>query len=177
MLGTWNLALGWQNATITNNAVQYSVVIGSGAYSNQSGAVVIGWSGSRVGIRTPDPLYDFHVSGTGGFDNIVISGSISYSSDERLKENIKPINNALDKILLIQGVSYNWKWNGQMSYWVIAQDVEKVFPEMVGKRADGYKTVEYNELVWPLIESIRELKSQNDELKKRIEALESQSQR
>lgn len=88
-------------------------------------------------------------------------------SDERLK-NIGPrISNALDKLLQINGVNYTWK---DVSYGrgpqigVGAQTVEKVFPELVQTGIDGYKSVDYQRLTAPIIEALRELKADNDNL-------------
>lgn len=84
------------------------------------------------------------------------------SSDARLKENIVPLENALSKILKIGGVSYDWKdkqkFGEQRQIGLIAQDLEKVYPEVVQTNPmNGYKSVAYGHLVAPLIESIKEL--------------------
>lgn len=102
-----------------------------------------------------------------------------YSSDERLKTNIEKIDGALEKISQIDGVIYDWnetylKDNGGVDGYfvrdrnpgVIAQQVEKVFPNVVADRADGYKAVRYELLVPLLIEAIKELKQEIAELKK-----------
>jgi hypothetical protein len=102
-----------------------------------------------------------------------------YSSDERLKTNITKIDGALEKISQIDGVIYDWnetylKDHGNVDGYfvrernsgVIAQQVEKVFPNVVADRADGYKAVRYELLVPLLIEAIKELKEQIAELKK-----------
>jgi hypothetical protein len=102
-----------------------------------------------------------------------------YSSDERLKTNIEKIDGALEKISQIDGVIYDWnetylKDHGNVDGYfvrernsgVIAQQVEKVFPNVVADRADGYKAVRYELLVPLLIEAIKELKEQIAELKK-----------
>ncbi len=99
------------------------------------------------------------------------------TSDERLKENIKPLDNALDKVLKISGVSFDWKpltekeketihGNQGQDVGVIAQEVEEVLPEVVTTRDSGYKAVKYEKIVPLLIESIKELKQEIEELKK-----------
>ncbi len=96
-------------------------------------------------------------------------------SDVRYKKDLKPIENALDRVIQLRGVSFNWKdesmGKGQQ-LGVIGQEVEKVFPEVVSTDSDGYKSVAYSQLVAPLIEAIKELKAENETLKVRIETLE-----
>ena len=99
------------------------------------------------------------------------------SSDKRLKENIKPLNNALDKVCKINGVEFDWKpltkeekktihGNQGHDVGVIAQEIEEVLPEVVQTRDTGYKAVKYEKIVPLLIESIKELKAEIEELKK-----------
>ena len=108
---------------------------------------------------------DLHVDGD------VIAFSSSTSSDERLKDNIKTIESASDKIKELKGVEFTWKKNGKNGGGVIAQDVEKVLPGAVKEveSLDGeqtYKTVDYNAVIGLLIET-------NKELLERIEKLEN----
>lgn len=90
-------------------------------------------------------------------------------SDERRKDNIKIIDNALDKVAALKGVTFNWKHNGQSSAGLIAQDVEKVLPDVVMEkeiRDEGtYKTVDYDGVIGLLVESIKELKAEIEVLK------------
>jgi len=101
-----------------------------------------------------------------------------YSSDARLKENVVPIANALDLVHKIRGVRYDWteaaieRKGGEDGYFtrkqdigVIAQEVEAVFPEIVGTDADGFKGVKYERLVAVLLEAVKELKAEVDALK------------
>jgi len=100
------------------------------------------------------------------------------SSDKRWKENIQPIENALDKVSQISGVEFDWKkltkeekkiqhGNEGHDIGVIAQEIEKVLPEIVTTRENGYKGVRYEKIVPLLIESIKELKVEIEELKNR----------
>jgi|MDTC01.3.fsa_nt_gb hypothetical protein len=110
---------------------------------------------------------DFHANG----DVIAFSTTVS---DERLKENIKLVDGALDKVKQLKGVTFNYTQDGKVSAGVIAQDVEKVLPEAVAEKKiplktdDGllYKTVRYDALHSLLIEAIKELSAEVDELKK-----------
>jgi len=92
-----------------------------------------------------------------------------YSSDKRLKDNIKPIEGALDKVCKLGG--YEFDWNAKQDVYeghdigVIAQEVEAVFPELVTDRDNGFKAVKYEKLVPALIEAIKELKNEIELLK------------
>ena len=91
------------------------------------------------------------------------------SSDATLKENITLLEDPLAKVMQIRGTQYDWK-EGNKSYTghdigVIAQDVEKVLPEAVSTRPDGKKGVHYNKLIPLLIEAVKDLSKQVDDLK------------
>lgn len=92
------------------------------------------------------------------------------SSDEQLKENISTIENPIDKVNELRGVDFNWKKNGKKQIGVIAQEVEKILPELVEEMPDGYKGVYYGNIVGLLIEAIKEQQKQIDELKEKINA-------
>jgi len=94
-----------------------------------------------------------------------------YSSDERLKENIQPIVDALSKVESISGNTYDWKEGFETIHshtghdiGVIAQEIEKVLPEVVTDRETGYKAVQYEKIVPLLIEAIKELSAKVKEL-------------
>lgn len=87
------------------------------------------------------------------------------SSDERLKHDIKPIEKPLDKFAQINGYSFVLNRGDEKKYGVIAQEVEKVFPEIVVNSAEGYKTVDYMGLIGPLVAAVKELKLENDKLR------------
>ena len=117
-------------------------------------------------------------SGTTGQIRATNDITAFYSSDKSLKENVKNIENPLEKVSQINGVTFDWtedyiKENGgEDKYFVrkndvgvIAQEVEKVLPEVVATRKDGIKAVKYDRIVALLIESIKELKKEIEELK------------
>jgi hypothetical protein len=97
-------------------------------------------------------------SGNGRFIGDVVAYS---SSDERLKDNKKNIDNALEKVESLNGVEFDW--NDKQDVYeghdigVIAQEVEKIAPELVSTRDNGYKAVKYEKLVPLLIEAVKEL--------------------
>jgi hypothetical protein len=83
-----------------------------------------------------------------------------YTSDARLKNNIKTINNSLEKLEQISGVHFEWNEKSGKTgsdYGVIAQEVEKIMPELVTTRDNGYKAVRYEKLISLLIEAVKEL--------------------
>ena len=103
--------------------------------------------------------------------NLTASGNVTAYSDITLKDNIETIPDALDKVSQIRGVTYNRKdlEDKPRHAGVIAQEVEKVLPEVISTDEDGIKSVAYGNLVGLLIESIKELKSEVDELKTKLE--------
>ena len=107
---------------------------------------------------------DFHADGD------VIAFSTTIASDRKLKENIEVIPNALDKVQALNGVSFNWKRDATPSAGVIAQEVQAVLPEAVKEvtpitGGDSHLSVNYHALTSILIESIKELKAEIEELK------------
>jgi len=112
---------------------------------------------------------------------------VAYStSDERLKENVKTIDSSLSKVLQIRGVEFDWKelteeekktihGNEGHDVGVIAQEIEKVLPEVVTERENGYKAVKYEKIVPLLIEAIKEQSDTIEKLTERINKLEKGS--
>ena len=98
--------------------------------------------------------------------NIVASGTITSSSDRNLKKKINPLKGALQKLMKITGVNYEWKDGREAGnqVGVIAQDVQAVYPELVSSNEDGL-TVNYGGLVAPLIEATREQQAEIETLK------------
>ena len=170
------IAAGATNVTNNNQ-----IANGAGYYVNNS-SVNLQTTGNINGSAVSGNLGNF-VSGyySGGLavghtaytsNTIRCSGDVVafYSSDERLKDNIKPIKNSLEKVGQLKG--YEFDWNDKQEVYeghdvgVIAQEVEKVVPEIVETREhDGYKAVKYEKLVPLLINAINELKAEIEELK------------
>ena len=99
------------------------------------------------------------------------------TSDERLKKYVKNIPNALDKVAQINGVNFQWRKTDEemkqnihsfegKDVGVIAQEVEKILPEVVTTRDNGYKAVKYEKIIPLLVEAIKELQEEIKELKK-----------
>jgi len=110
----------------------------------------------------------FDTGATNSTTYLTISGGLRVSddviayaiSDERVKGNVQPIANALEKLEQITGVSFDWKpesGHHGHDYGVIAQEIEKILPEVVATRDSGYKAVKYEKIIPLLIEAIKEL--------------------
>jgi hypothetical protein len=122
----------------------------------------------KVGIGTSSPQYKLDVKGQVRADNVTVK------SDQRHKQNIHSLKNALTKLQRLRGVSFKWKDNAQNAdtqIGLIAQEVEKVLPELVSTDSDGYKSIAYGKLTAVLVEAIKELQQQNETMAKKIEAL------
>jgi hypothetical protein len=130
-----------------------------------SAKVTINSSGN-VGIGTTNPTaYKLDVSGT-----IRATGDVIAYSDIRVKENIKTIDNALNKVKALRGVEYNKIDNTEKSIGVIAQEIEEVIPQVVKEDDQGMKSVAYGNITAVLIEAIKEQQKQIDELKNQLNA-------
>lgn len=91
-------------------------------------------------------------------------------SDRSKKENIQRISNATEILQQLRGVEFTWKDSGQKSIGVIAQEVEKVLPELVMEDECGVKSVAYGNIIGVLIEAIKEQQLRIDELEKKLNA-------
>jgi hypothetical protein len=112
----------------------------------------------NVGIYTSSPQYNLDVAGT------VRCQSLTQTSDTRLKENIIPINNALDKVSKLSGVSFNFtnqcSSKNNKDFGFIAQEVEPIFPELISNNVD-FKSIKYQNITALLVEAIKELNEIN----------------
>lgn len=119
--------------------------------------------GLRLYSPTGETTANFYVQG----DVVAFS-----SSDRRLKDNLSPIPNALDKVSKLTGYEFDWNENQSAhsghDYGVVAQEVEAVLPELVQTREDGYKAVKYDKIVSVLIEAIKELTAKVEELESKL---------
>lgn len=108
--------------------------------------------------------------------NLDVDGVYSLSSDARLKKNISSLQNSLQKILSLGGYNYNWidaSKDKRLQTGILAQQVEAQMPELVKTDADGMKSVNYDGLIPYLIEAIKELKQENELLKKKLETVKN----
>jgi trimeric autotransporter adhesin len=121
----------------------------------------------KVGVGMTNPSYKLDVLGSVG------ATAYFYTSDKSLKTDVRPIEGALAGISKLQGVTFAWKKDGTKSMGLVAQDVEKVYPELVSENEDGVKSVQYGNLVAPLIEAIKEQQREIESLRKEVEALKA----
>ena len=113
------------------------------------------------------------ISSTG---TLTVTGDVvAYGSpsDAKYKENVKPIENALDKVMVLEGVSFDWKENSEVldikeDIGFIAQDVQKVIPELVRENEDGNLSLRYQGLIPVLLEAMKEQQKQINELKSQM---------
>jgi hypothetical protein len=126
-------------------------------------------SGNITTANTSSTKLTFNPS-TGDF---TAGGNIIANSDERLKENIATIENALDKVNKLRGVEFDWKENGIHGIGFIAQEVELVLPELV-KEHDGIKSVAYGNMASLLVEAIKELSKKYKELEEKYNKLKGE---
>ena len=119
-----------------------------------------------VGVGTTNPTSKLHVVGD------VSATNFNSASDAALKTNVQVIDNPLDKVLQINGVSFNWIENNKPSMGVIAQQLEGVIPELVKGDDTTTRSVNYNGLIGLLIEVVKEQQTQIDSLNDRLSRLE-----
>jgi hypothetical protein len=159
------------NLYSTNNATIYS----RATFSFASGDAIK----SEV-YRTDAFPFSAYRNGTQIFrvkgDGSVWCTTSLYTSDSTLKENIEDISNAKEKLLKLKGIKYNFKDSEDKSLkhlGLLAQDVEKVFPEIVYKNEKGIKGIAYAELIPVIIEALKDLQAQNDQLTDELETLKN----
>jgi hypothetical protein len=179
----------------TNNWGKYIGLTHDGNHGRiytDAGYIVLEPAGQRVGLGTDAPSVSLDVNGNARFRAIgsgtsagavhrTSDGTLTLStSDIRLKENIKTLDNCLEKVLQLRGVYFTWKSDPGMGTRIgfIAQEFENVIPELVfTNEADGYKGINYSEISAVIVEAIKEqqkiiedLKAENNRLKADNEA-------
>jgi hypothetical protein len=178
------------NDTGSSNAIILNV-------GNANSSALMVSAARAVGIRTTKadgynngPEYPLDVNGDARVKgNLTITGDLNVmgkccmSSDARLKKNIAPLPDALSRLLRLRGVTYEWIDPAKHGYLtgpqtgMIAQEVEKVFPEWVGTDRDGYKTLSIRGFEALAVESFRALRTENDDLRRQVADLSSRADR
>ena len=172
-----------QNAGITTytNAGTNRLIRGGNTSATIDGVSDLTFTGNLLAVKNSlDVGSSF--TGTNSTDGLIRAKNdvIAYStSDKRLKENIRPIPWAVDKVKQINGVYFDWTpltkeekihihGNEGADIGVIAQEIEAILPELVTTRDNGYKAVKYDKMVALLIEAIKEQQGEIEELRRKI---------
>ena len=132
-------------------------------------------AGGNVGIGTTAPTQKLHVVG-----NICATGSIGACSDLRYKTKLNRVSNALEKVLNLKGVYFNWKkdqypdlnFEEDRQIGFVAQELKEILPEVVSQGTDGFYSIDYGKLTPLLVEAIKEEQILIGSLQKTIEQLE-----
>ena len=107
-----------------------------------------------------------NITGNLNISGIITCTDLNSTSDINLKENIKTVENSLNTLTQLRGVSFDWKETGKSSYGVIAQELQEILPDLVTN--GEVKSVNYNGLIGVLIEAVKELSEEVKELKKKV---------
>jgi hypothetical protein len=157
-----NLSVGGIS-TFTNGPVLIGSGTSTGTASQRLQVTGGTYVSGNLGIGSTNPTSKLHVIGDVRVTGIVTATDFNSTSDISLKDNIQTIANPLDKIIKLNGVTFNWKENQKPSIGVIAQELEEVLPELVTQ--GDVKSVNYNGLIGVLIEAVKEQQKQIEELK------------
>ena len=184
--GSGRSAMGYNGFWTLGNGYKVENSYGSGTYGIYYGSMMLDGGSAAASYYIGQPSHTTE-------HNLYVNGTIHatadiiayHSSDRRLKENIKPIENPLEKIKKINGVTFDWRkltkeeeeekfqHHRGADIGVIAQEVEEVLPEIVETREKtGYKAVKYEKLTALLIEAVKEQQTQIDELKDLVNKLQ-----
>jgi hypothetical protein len=182
VVGAQNYGSSANSGIVTIGNANNSRQINLGVSDTNSVAYIEGWvpgvggshlvlqpSGGRVGIGTATPAQALDVVGS-----IIASDNITAFSDSRFKEDVKTIENALQKTQALNGVSYTDKASKEKRIGLIAQELKEVIPEVVFVNGDDQiHSVAYGNLVGLLVQAIKELNAKVDSLSVKVETLSS----
>jgi hypothetical protein len=171
-------ALGWgllSYAGPGSGSQGYHAWLLSGATSYQE-RMRLTAAGLGIGTSTPGVALD--VVGNINASGQVRASGVVLTSDRRFKQNIRPLGSALSSVLALRGVRYEWNalgvahggTAGAGQVGLIAQEVERLYPELVSTDAQGYKAVNYAQLTPVLIEALKEQQAQIEALKQQAAA-------
>ncbi len=189
------------SSTPTGILVNGSLRVAGQSYFNQTvnvaNRLIVGGAATllgQVGIGTFSPNYTLDVNGDINASGAVRANGVELTSDARYKTHIANLSDPLDNLLNLRGVSYEWNraaypdknFSEKRQFGFIAQELEKIFPELVTTNADGYKSVNYLGVVPLLVEAVKvqqkqlhakdskiaDLEAKIDALTKRFDAME-----
>jgi hypothetical protein len=151
-----------------------SILIETGRNGGEGANIDLKTTGGGDIVITPHSSNYFRLNGNG-----IYTGNWQQDSDERYKENIEPIKNSLDKITHLNPINFEWKkdeypdknFQDEKQIGLIAQEIEKILPELVRTDGEGYKSIDYTKINVFLIEAIKEQQKSIEELKKEVAEL------
>ena len=177
--GSNNVIKGATNVHVIGDSIQ---VLGADATNGSSLNDNKFYIGCENGLHCSGPIYceqDLVVDGDcyiGG--HVEAAGDIIafYSSDERLKKDITPIKGCLQKVLSLDAIEFEWDTDLQKIYkgkdiGLIAQQVEKIAPEIVTKRDDGFLAMKYEKIIPLLVGATQEQDQQISKLEKQVQEI------
>jgi hypothetical protein len=187
-------ATGSNNTFVGHNADANSAnltnvtAIGYNAKVNISNALILGGTGAdavNVGIGTETPSQTLEVCGNAKIVGQIeanssnLTAGLTCSSDQRLKKNIATYDNALETIGLLKGKKYNWRskeftdrgFDERIKYGFIAQEIEKVLPNLVYEDKKGFKSVDYIQVIPILTNAIQEQQKELVQIKEQYKTL------
>ena len=178
--GNNNVAIGfYAGASITEGSG--NIYIGSGAGCEkpcrENDKLYIANSSRETGLLISGDFASHNVRVHGDFH---ANGNLTQNSDGRLKKDVQPLTNMLESVLKVEGKTYRWKEGSSLSddvdIGLVAQEVEKVFPELVVEDEQGYKGIAYSKLSVILLEAIKEQQGQIIFQQEQIRELEKQNE-
>ena len=161
--------IGYNATGQANNSVTLGNSEVTAVYMGQDSGATVYAAGLRTASNAILTLSDDDATFA---DNVTVNGDVTVASDARLKANIVSLGATLAKLLLIDGKTYTLKKDGKQKIGLLAQDIQKVFPELVHKNNNEMLAVNYQGLVPVLINALKE---QDDKLKKQEGKLKEQN--
>ena len=166
--------LGYLDGVTSAVQTQLDSKLSSSGNVTFGGNLVIPDAGT-IGSASDNDAMTIAANGNTTFSqDVTVSGDVTISSDARLKSNITSLGATLSKLLLIDGKSYIMNKSGKEKIGILAQDVQRVFPELVSEGSDEMLSVNYQGLVPVLINAIKEQEDKISRLEKLVEKLISE---
>ena len=166
----WPVSSTWYHliaSTHSNNANYYSMQIAGSFFDNSNFYIrSTNNSGTTAWLSLITSIGGQTIAG-----NLTLSGTLTINSDARLKENLTPLTGALDKVKALTGYNYNRIGSDKLEMGVVAQEVQKVAPELVLEDKEGTLSVAYQNMVALLIEAVKEQSIQIASLEEQVKEL------
>jgi hypothetical protein len=166
-------AIAGKLATLSDSLDAVSDNLAGTTSLSNNGAIISANADDTIDLTAPGGVTISHaltaINGTTTLSDLTAT-SIAETSSAALKTNVTQIDGALDKIMALRGVEFNWinNRNGNKEYGLIAEDVAQVAPNLVSYEQEEAKGVKYSKMVSLLIEAMKEQQKEIDELKKKL---------